>query len=112
MKQSFKDTYITLDWDRITIEKAKERIKFIWQSDPNIKHLKLSLSPMNGYHVRIWFYKWVKVAELRRKFLDDGRRLVHDLIDNPDHIHDILWNEKEFMPGFSFFERDLIEWYR
>ena len=100
------------DWDRITNAKALERVCWIWDNNRNIKHLKLSRSPCNGYHVRLWFFKWVNVAEYRRKYLDDGRRLVHDLIDNPDHIHDILWNEKEVTPELSFYEVDLLEWNR
>ena len=112
MNPELQDNYFTLDWDRITIEKAYERLRFMWQSNKMIMRLKLSMSPCNGYHVRGWTFKNIKVAEIRNLYLDDGRRLVHDIMDNPEHIHDILWNEKEVTPDLSFHEVELEDWHR
>ena len=111
MNPNLKDNYLTLDWDRITEDEALLRCAYIWNRWRfMIARLKLSMSPCNGYHVRIWTYTKVLVAKWRRLWKDDGRRLIHDLIDNPDHIHDILWNEKDVTPIISFGEVPLKDW--
>ena len=112
MKPNQTAKYFTLDWDKITIEQAEYRVKHMWMTNKLIKRLKFSMSPFNGFHVRCWTHKEIIIADLRRKYLDDGRRLIHDLIDNPDHIHDILWNEKEYAPDQSFFEVEIHDWNR
>ena len=113
MKPDFKSNYLTLDWDRITLDEALLRCAYIWARwNFMLSRLKLSMSPCNGYHVRIWTNNKVNVAKWRRIFRDDGRRLIHDLMDNPDHIHDILWNEKQVTPSLSFYEEDLKDWNR
>lgn len=112
MNPELQDNYFTLDWDRITIEQAVYRIKDMWMRNKMIMRLKLSMSPLNGFHVRAWTFKDINVANYRRKYLDDGRRLVHDLIDNPDNVHDVLWNEKEITPDLSFFEVEISDYHR
>lgn len=86
--------YLTLDWDDITYAEAERRIDYIFDNYSNVRKLVLSQSPLSGYHVRLYLYGDTNIALMRRAFKDDGRRLVHDLLNRPYYIHDILWSRK------------------
>lgn len=109
MNQWTTSKYITLDWDDISINEARSRIEWIRSNYINIQKLVLSLSPLSGFHVRISFYHPVLVAKVRRSLKDDGNRLVNDLLNRPNHIHDILWVRKNYQ-GLAWKEQDLVEW--
>ena len=93
MKIDYTAKYITLDWDNINLHQAVSQYNAILES-PNVKRAKLSRSPRKGWHCRVWFSYPVLVAKCRFELGDDPRRLLHDLFNRPDHIHDILWARK------------------
>ena len=94
MNPDYKAKYLTLDWDNISIDEAHKRCDNILEMFSNIRRLVLSLSPTKGFHVRVYCYSNTNVAMMRRTLKDDGRRLVHDLLNRPGDIHDILWDRK------------------
>lgn len=106
MNTDFKGKYFTLDWDNISIDEAKRRCDFILKNYTNIQKLVLSLSPTKGFHVRCYCYGNTVIAKMRRELKDDGRRLVHDLLNRPDNIHDILWSRKT-ISGIVWEEKEL-----
>lgn len=85
--------FVTLDWDNIDLQVALIRFSEIAKSDNTIRTI-LSLSPRKGYHVRIWLRFAVRLVIYRLGHSDDPRRLYHDLVNRPPHIHDILWIRK------------------
>lgn len=111
MKPDFKSKYLTLDWDDIDIDEAYDRCNYIFNNYANVQKLVLSQSPLSGFHCRISLYGASCVADLRREWKDDGLRLVHDLLNRPDHIHDILWSRKT-VQGLVWESKELDTWRR
>ena len=107
MKSTFRAKYFTLDWDNISIDEAQRRIMFILDNYANIQELVLSLSPLKGFHVRCWCFSDTNIPEIRKQLADDGRRLVNDLVNSPDTIHDILWSRKT-LSGITWEAKPLI----
>ena len=107
MKIDYTSNYVTLDWDKISLQEALVRFININES-PNTRRATLSLSPRKGFHVRVWLHHPVIVAKYRFNFGDDPRRLLHDLFNRPDHIHDILWARKT-IAGIPFKAVTLFE---
>jgi len=89
-----KAKYFTLDWDNISIDEAHSRLNFIFENYSNIKKIVLYMSPTKGFHCRVWCYGTTNIAMMRNELKDDGRRLVNDILNRPDNIHDILWTRK------------------
>ena len=111
MSPDFKSKYITLDWDNISIDEANKRMQYILDNYANVKQFVLSLSPTKGFHCRITLYSASNVARLRKEWKDDGRRLVNDLLNRPDRIHDILWSRKTLY-GITWEEKELTTYVR
>ena len=86
--------FLTLDWDNIDLQAAL--VKFIDViGSPNTYRAILSRSPRGkGFHCRVYLHYRVLVAVYRFRHGDDPRRLLHDLFNSPDNIHDILWSRK------------------
>lgn len=93
MNLNHKSTKLSLDWDNINLQDALVRFLGIIDS-PNTKSAVLSRSARKGYNCRINTLFPVLVAKYRFNLGDDPRRLLHDLFNRPDHVHDILWNRK------------------
>ena len=111
MKLNKKDFYFTLDWDNIDIKEASERYKMMIKAEP-IYHIKFYLSAMSGWHIEAWTYKPVIIAQIRKRWGDDGNRLVHDLIDRCDsNVHDVLWQIKYVGPN-KFYQKLVTSWHR
>jgi hypothetical protein len=110
MSPDYKAKYLTLDWDNISIDEAYARVKYICSNYANVRKLVLSLSPTKGFHVRISLYSNTNVALMRRALKDDGNRLIHDILNRPDNIHDILWSGKT-VSGIRWEEKELITLY-
>ena len=94
MNPDLMTKYITLDWDNISIDEAKRRVYFILMEHPDLQELVLSLSATKGFHCRVTFNYHVHNASLRRRYKDDGRRLVNDIINRDNNAHNILWHRK------------------
>lgn len=86
-------TFISLDWDNINLHQAVSQYNAILES-PNVKRAKLARSARKGFHCSVWFHYPVIVAKSRFELGDDPRRILHDLFNRPDHIHDVLWTRK------------------
>ena len=86
--------YITLDWDMITIEEARSRMYQFCEEFPNFSQLVLSLSATKGFHLSATFSYHVPNLLIRRKYKDDGRRVVNDIINCDNNAHNILWSRK------------------
>ena len=86
--------YFTLDWDNISLDEAHRRVSFILDNYANVHKIVLLLSPIKGFHVKCYCYSDTNVADIRNELKDDGNRLIHDLMNRPEHIHDILWTKK------------------
>ncbi len=86
-------TKITLDWDNINLHEAFSRFRKILDS-PNTKKAKLLRSATKGFHCRVEFFFPVRIAKCRFELNDDPRRLLHDLFNRDNRIHDILWSRK------------------
>ena len=94
MKLDYKSTRYTLDYDNTTYKRLLAKIFYILL-DKNTKCLRFRKSPRkNGFHVEVKTKILVHVLKKRRKFRDDGRRIIHDILNRPDHIHDVLWCQK------------------
>lgn len=111
MKLDHKAKYFTLDWDNISIDEARKRTNFILDNYCNVKKLVLSLSPTKGFHVRITLWSNSNILSLRNSFKDDGRRVINDIFNRDDNIHDILWTRKT-LNGIRFEEKHLTTYYR
>ena len=94
LNPNLKAKYFTLDWDNISIDEARKRIDYIMENYANVAKLSLSLSPTKGFHVRIWTHGITNICMMRKELKDDGRRLVNDILNRPDNIHDVLWTRK------------------
>jgi len=88
--------FITLDWDNISIHEANRRIQYIYDNYTDIQKLVCCFSPLKGFHVRITFKYPHLVVKIRKELKDDGNRLINDILNRPDYIHDILWNRKSY----------------
>ena len=85
----------TLDWDNITLDECLYRLHFIRKNHSNTKKLEYRLSPSKtGFHVRARLHGNACIPRLRMEFWDDPRRLLHDIFNRPDNIHDVLWDRK------------------
>lgn len=94
MNLDHRAKYYTLDYDRCTYKRLLAWLFWILL-DKDTKRLMYRRSPRRkGYHVFVRTKHEVVVAKKRRKFRDDPRRLVHDLLNRPSHIHDVLWSQK------------------
>lgn len=93
MNLDHTSTYYTLDWDDITLQECKDRLRFIAQH-PQTHSVQYRQSANSGYHVKVGLRKRMAVLPLRRKYRDDGRRIINDILNRPTHIHDILWDTK------------------
>ncbi len=111
MKLDHLSKSLTLDWDNISIDEAFKRCLYILKNHCNVRKLMLSLSPHKGFHVRVFLFGYACILPLRRIWKDDGRRLVNDILNRPDHIHDILWTRKTDSRGV-WEEKHLKTWYR
>lgn len=94
MNENQSDTYITLDWDNISIDESVRRIRYILDNYSTLKRLELHFSPTKGFHCVLWFKFPVLVAKIRRALKDDGTRLVNDLLNRPSYVYNILWSRK------------------
>lgn len=104
--------FITLDWDNIGIGEAEARVKSLWINHPNIQKIRLHQSSRgNGFHCRIMFKFPVRIASARLALGDDCRRLCHDLLNRPNHIHDILWDYK-VIKGTKFATKEVLNYAR
>lgn len=101
-----KAKYLTLDWDAISYNEALKRVYYI-KKQTNVRKIELSLSPTNGFHVRVSLYGNSNILLLRRAWKDDGRRIIHDIFNRPDNLHDILWSRKT-IDGIVWEEKHLI----
>lgn len=106
MNIELKAKHFTLDWDNISIEEAYRRCQYILDNYANVRELLLSLSPTKGFHVRVHLYGASYVARMRNEMKDDGNRLIHDILNRPDNIHDVLWSRKTIQ-GIPWEERHL-----
>ena len=98
--------YITLDWDNISIDTAYQRVNYICDNYTNVKKLVLSLSPTKGFHVRLYCFGDTNIARMRKELKDDGRRLVHDILNRTGDVHDTLWSRKTVY-GITYQEEHL-----
>jgi len=94
MKLDYKNTRYTLDYDCCTYKQLLSRIFYILL-DRTTKRLRYRRSARKkGYHVEVQTIQPVLVLRKRKKFRDDPKRLIHDIMNRPDHIHDVLWTRK------------------
>lgn len=107
MRLDQKGKFITLDWDNISIVEARRRTNFILDNYANVRKLVLSLSPTKGYHVRLYCYSDTLILPMRKALKDDGRRIIHDIFNRSDNIHDILWIRKTDSRG-TWEEKELL----
>ena len=93
MNLDTKARLFTLDWDDITTRELEGRLREIARH-PMVKSVSFRSSANSGYHIQVRTYEEVEILRLRRRFRDDGRRIVNDILNRPPHIHDILWDSK------------------
>lgn len=94
MKLDYKNTRYTLDFDNTTYKELLAKI-FAVSIDKDTLRLKYRRScRRNGYHVVVETKVPVLVLPKRKKFGDDRKRMMHDILNRPDHIHDVLWSRK------------------
>tara|TARA_R100001086_G_scaffold224153_1_gene142018 strand:+ start:499 stop:837 length:339 start_codon:yes stop_codon:yes gene_type:complete len=95
MKAEFK--IITLDYDDIAWKECKERIDFILQSN-YVKSIKVFSSPLgDGYHLYVMLHQymeWNLIMRLRRKWKDDGQRVMIDLMKERPEVMMIIFRSK------------------
>ena len=87
---------IRLDWDDITYAECKERISQI-KEDSQVRQIRLLFSPRSGFHILVFSYFHMPIQAiwtLRRKWRDDGNRLVQDILNYPAYHRDVLFQRK------------------
>jgi len=95
MNLEFKAKTYTLDWDDIDKDVLYRRLHEIRKNHINTRKLVFRQSPTkSGYHIRGYLHGNASIPRLRFQFQDDPRRLLHDLFNRPDNIHDVLWDRK------------------
>ena len=95
MNPNFMAKTFTLDWDNISLDEVFKRLRAIRSNYTNVRELVYRVSPnKSGYHIlgKLWGYS--NIPRLRFELGDDPRRLLHDIFNRPDNIHDVLWNRK------------------
>ena len=104
---------IRLDWDNITLIEAKRRIELIKQYSL-VQEIELRLSATKGFHVYIISYAILSaghILRLRRMWLDDGNRLVKDVMNIDASYRDVMFRFKE-INGVRWYEHPLIKYIR
>lgn len=104
---------ITLDWDDCTADEARTRLYIIYLNyDHVIKEMQWRFSARKGFHVRIILN--INIGRqasylLRRKWWDDGNRLVLDILRGDKQPQQVLWTKKH-THGFSTEVSDWYDW--
>jgi len=93
MKIDQTSRFITLDWDNISIHEALWQYREICEHE-NTKSAKLSRSATKGFHCRITLNFPVLIAQYRFRHWDDPVRILKDLFNSNNYVHDILWTRK------------------
>lgn len=94
MRLNFTADRYTLDWDNCSYLELRQRLYYVL-NDETTAALKFRKScRKKGYHVLVYTNIKVVVAKMRRKYWDDKKRLLHDILNRPDYIHDVLWTQK------------------
>jgi len=92
LKENYKSTIATLDYDSITLDELRRRVQFIKDNWPWLT-IETKQSACRGFHVIVQFCKPIQIVRFRNELKDDGTRLVMDLL-NRDNVHDRLWQQK------------------
>ena len=101
---------ITLDWDNIAWSECKKRLDFISKDRNDIEEIKIFNSPLcDGYHIYIYFkdyIKWNNILLLRRRYKDDGNRIVIDIFKDKKEIMMRMFRYK-IRNGYKYKEIEL-----
>ena len=109
MNLEYRDRYLTLDWDDIDRDACIHRMQAILEDYSNVKELLFRQSPSkSGWHIRVILHANTNVPLMRFKLQDDPRRLLHDIFNRADYVHDVLWDRKTIQ-GKTF---NASEWER
>ena len=106
---SMKDEFITitLDYDKIAWTECKKRIDFILNDHKDILDIDVYSSPLNdGYHLYVnmtKYMKWNEIMRLRRRWHDDGKRIIIDLMKTRNETKMIMFRSKT-RHGYKFNE--------
>jgi hypothetical protein len=85
---------VTLDWDNVSINEAKDRFKRFCETLKPVK-ASLSLSPLKGYHVRAQFEEEVDNWNIRQIWRDDPYRLLYEInLEGNKAGKEFLWDGK------------------
>ena len=105
---------ITLDWDKITYAEAFKRIRYIME-DPYTKKIELRASPnLDGLHVYIESANEGGITKTwsdRRRYKDDGRRLVGDILSPRSYWRNVMFVYKTSKIGIQR-EIPMFKFYR
>ena len=105
MKDEFRT--ITLDYDNIVWNECHERINFILNDRKDILKIQVYNSPLHdGYHLYVFmcdYIQWEEIMYLRRRWKDDGRRMVIDLMKTVPETKMIMFRSKT-RKGYKFNE--------
>jgi len=104
---------LTLDWDKISKEEFKRRLKILKEFFPT-NHIQVFISPSGkGFHVIVYqaSSSWEEIIKFREKFWDDKKRIGFDCFKKsltPLAPTQILFDKKG---GFSkkIYERSLMD---
>ena len=112
-----KDEFITitLDYDKIAWSECKKRIDFILNDHKDILDIDVYSSPLNdGYHLYVnmtKYMKWNEIMRLRRRWHDDGKRIIIDLLKTRNETKMIMFRSKT-RHGYKFKEIFIGKFYR
>lgn len=109
MDIDFQSNNVTLDWDNISIDTAKKQAELIFTLDENVKTLVLYQSARKGFHCDIYTFRAVHNAGFRRKWKDDGLRIIHDLLQDNDVWNDLLFTCKIDKHGLRWDSHKIME---
>ena len=104
--------HLELDWDKISINEAYDRIELLKNYDV-IESIELRQSATNGYHVYVKLYRDMEQDEifrLRRSWKDDGKRLMMDCfwrLNNNKNNSNVMFQSKR-INGLLWYELPLI----
>lgn len=86
---------IKLDFDNIAYQELMNRIDFI-KKDKIVKEIEIYQSTsLDGYHVYVKVDKELSFMEkmpYRKKWRDDGQRIVMDILKDDEKLKDVLFS--------------------
>ena len=94
MNINYHSNVVTLDLDNMTYDRLELLVSEIMTNEKGILQLYTYFSSMKGFHIHIIFNKPIHNINFRRRYKDDPKRIIHDLLRPNNGYHNRLFKSK------------------